>query len=259
MKDAIRKRLGIPVPPKPAAPPLKPADFPRKRSAFNLLRFLGLSILKLRYEQGENVIYRKHWFALFKQSWIPITGALIVIGMFLYRMFILAVYFHRFIIYFSDGTLNLDGWAGALMIAFVPLFIWVIYEVIDWSNDKFEVTNDQIIDLDKKPFGTESRSAAQLENILAIEYKRLGILGEIFNYGTVYITVGGTKLAFEDVMDPAAVQTDIDRRRTARVEKKQQAAVASERERMAEWLATYHHSAEEFRTEEEKKNSPKPE
>jgi hypothetical protein len=98
-----------------------------------------------------------------------------------------------------------------------------------------------------------------LENILSTEYKRIGILGEIFNYGTVYITVGGTKLAFEDVMDPPGVQSDIDRRRAARIERKNQAAVIAERERMAEWLATYHHSAEEFRKDEERKKNQKPE
>jgi len=151
-----------------------------------------------------------------------------------------------------------DAWAGALLIALVPLLAWVVYEGVDWSNDKFEVNNDQIIDLDKKPFGTESRNAAQLENVLSTEYKRIGILGEIFNYGTVYITVGGTKLAFEDVIDPASVQSDINRRRAARIEKKNQATVAAERERMAEWLATYHHSAQEFIDEEAKKNQ-KPE
>jgi hypothetical protein len=95
-------------------------------------------------------------------------------------------------------------------------------------------------------------------NILSTEYKRIGILGELFNYGTVYITVGGAKMAFEDVMDPGSVQSDIDRRRAARIEKKNQAAITSERERMAEWLATYHHSAQEFFDEETKKNQ-KPE
>src|SRR6266516_4095618 len=160
------------------------------------------------------------------------------IGLFLYRLFQLAFSPDR-LISFQNGF-SVDAGAGALIIALFPLLLWVAYEVADWSNDKFEVTSDQIIDLDKKPFGTESRNAAQLENVLSTEYKRIGILGEIFNYGTVYITVGGTKLAFEDVIDPAAVQSDINRRRAARIEKKNQASVAAERERMAEWLATYH-------------------
>jgi CRP-like cAMP-binding protein len=256
MKNAIRRRLGIPIPTTPQAPPLKPAGYPRKRSMFGILRLLGANSLKLRYEQGETVVYRKHWFVLFKQAWIPILSSLGVIGLFLYRLFELAFSPDTFIS-FQNG-LTVDAWAGALLIALVPLLAWVVYEGVDWSNDKFEVNNDQIVDLDKKPFGTESRSAAQLENILSTEYKRIGILGEIFNYGTVYITVGGTKLAFEDVIDPASVQSDINRRRAARIEKKNQATVAAERERMAEWLATYHHSAQEFIDEEAKKNQ-KPE
>ena len=70
-----------------------------------------------------------------------------------------------------------------------------------------------------------------------------------------YITVGGSKLIFEDVIDPASVQSDIDRRREARIEKKKQAEVSAERERMAEWLATYHQNSEDFREEEEKKKN----
>jgi hypothetical protein len=154
--------------------------------------------------------------------------------------------------------LTVDAYSLAILIALVPLLGWLIYEVMDWSNDQYQVTPEQIVDLDKKPFGTQSRNAAQLENILGTEYQRIGILGEIFNYGTVYITVGGSKLAFENVIDPASVQSDIDRRREARQAKQAAAKVAAERERMAEWLATYHLNAEQLRREEEKKNQ-KPE
>jgi hypothetical protein len=257
MKDAIRRRLGIPVPPKPKPEIIKPADFPREHRIFHLLRLLGAARFRLRYEQGDTVIYRKHWFVLFKQAWIPIVGVLGVLGMFLYRLFQLAFLPNERFISFQNG-LTVDAWAGALFISFFPLLVWLIYQVADWSNDIFEVTNEQIVDLDKKPFGTESRNAAQLENILGTEYHRIGILGEIFNYGTVYITVGGTKLAFEDVIDPASVQSDIDRRRMAQAARKKEAQVAAERERMAEWLAAYHRNAQEFTAEENKKNQ-KPE
>jgi hypothetical protein len=154
-----------------------------------------------------------------------------------------------------QGGVTVDTWATAYFLAFFPFVGWLIYEIVDWSNDKFEVTPEQIIDLDRKPFGTESRNAAQLDNILGIEYRRIGLLGNIFNYGSVYITIGGTKLIFEDVIDPASVQSDIDRRRVARIEKKNQAAVAADRERMADWLATYHENSQVFREEEEKKRN----
>jgi hypothetical protein len=55
-------------------------------------------------------------------------------------------------------------------------------------------------------------------------------------------------------MDPASVQSDIDRRREARQAKQAAARIAAERERMAEWLATYHMNADELKREEEKKN-----
>jgi cyclic nucleotide-binding protein len=251
MKDAIRKRLGIPIPPRPktdtvSAPPPSP-------KTSNLLRLLGANTLKLRYESGDTVTYRKHWVVLIMEAWMPVLGILAVIVLFIQRLYQLVRTPGEVFISFNGG-IQVDAWAGALLILLFVLFGWFVYRVLDWSNDKFEVTPEQIIDLDKKPFGTETRNAAQLENILGTEYRRIGLLGNIFNYGTVYITVGGTKLAFEDVMDPAAVQSDINRRRAARADKKKQAEVSAERERMAEWLATYHKSAQEFIDEENKKN-----
>jgi len=251
MKDAIRKRLGIPIPPKPKTDTASPA--PPVPKGVNLLRMLGSNTLKLRYESGDTVIYRKHWVVLLMEAWMPVLGMLAVIGLFFQRLYQLIRTPGETFISFNGG-ISVDGWAGALLILLLVLFGWFVYRVLDWSNDKFEVTPEQIIDLDKKPFGTETRNAAQLENILGTEYRRIGILGNIFNYGTVYITVGGTKFAFEDVIDPAAVQSDINRRRAARADKKRQAEVTAERERMAEWLATYHKSAQEFVDEENKKN-----
>jgi hypothetical protein len=255
MKDAIRKRLGIPIPPKPKTDTASPPP-PAPKGA-KLLRMLGSNTLKLRYESGDTVIYRKHWMVLLIEAWMPVLSMLAVIGLFFQRLYQLVRTPGEAFISFNGG-IQVDAWAGALLILLLVLFGWFAYRVLDWSNDKFEVTSEQIIDLDKKPFGTETRNAAQLENILGTEYRRIGLLGNIFNYGTVYITVGGTKFAFEDVIDPAAVQSDINRRRAARADKKRQAEITAERERMAEWLATYHKSAQEFIDEESKKNK-KPE
>jgi hypothetical protein len=254
IKNAIRKRLGIPIPPQPkpfgsiqeTPPPPKPKT-PR------WLSLLGLDALKLRLEEGDSIIYRKHWMALVMQAWMPIAGIFAALVLFLNRLWQLAFDPNAVFISFAGG-LNIDTWALVFSMGMVPFIGWLIYEIADWSNDKFQVTAEQIIDLDKKPFGTETRNAAQLDSILGTEYKRIGILGNLFNYGTVYITVGGSKFAFEDVMDPPSVQSDIDRRRMARSAKKKEAEVTMERERMADWLATYHRNAEDFQREMEKRN-----
>jgi len=256
MKEALRKKLALSPPPsaKPKTDSAPPPTPQTKRRRLDLLRMLGANTLSLRYETGDRVVYRKHWIALILQALIPVLGILAVFILFVSRLVQLAFNPNEFFISFQGGV-TVDTWATAYFLALFPFLGWFIYEVIDWSNDKFEVTPEQIIDLDKKPLGTESRNAAQLDNILAIEYKRIGILGNIFNYGSVYITVGGTKLIFEDVIDPATVQSDIDRRREARIQKKEQAANAAERERMAGWLATYHENAQVFKEEEEKKKN----
>ena len=252
MKNAIRKRLGLPlqnagrgfgepVPllPKGIAPPK------RNATAIAILKFLGANTLKLRYEEGESVIYRKHWMVLVLDAWVPVLGTFGVLLFFLARLIQLAFLPEEALFSFTDGF-SMDTWVLAYLLSFIPFAGWLLYRLADWSNDRFEVTNDQIIDIDREPFGTEIRNAAPLENILGTYYERKGFLGYIFNFGTVYITVGGTKLAFENVIDPATVQSDIDRRRMARTAKQNEAKIASERDRMAEWLATYHKAAKDL-------------
>jgi hypothetical protein len=256
MKDEIRKKLGMPIPAKPK-PESAPAAFPPPKRA-SLLRLLGSNTLKLRYESGDTVIYRKHWVVLVLEAWMPVLGILATLILFIQRLVQLALSPTEAFISFSGG-LSIDVWANAIFILLLVFVGWFVYRVMDWSNDQFIVNAEQIIDVDREPFGTEKRNAAQLENILGTEYQRIGILGNIFNFGTVYITVGGTKLAFENVLDPAAVQSDINRRFAARKAKNEQQQVARERERMAEWLATYHLNAEALREEEERKKNQKPE
>jgi CRP-like cAMP-binding protein len=250
MKNAIRKQLGlsVPTPPKTDASP-SASPPPRPKTVNAILRFLGSNTLKMRYELGDHVVYHKHWLVLFLQAWMPLTGSLGLLLLFIIRLFQIA--FDPSLLFFPfEGIFRPETWATVFFLTFFPFFAWLIYEIIDWSNDRFEITSEQIIDIDRTPFGTETRNAAQLESILGTNYERRGILGNLFNYGTVYITVGGSTMAFEDVMDPAAVQSDIDRRRMARSAKQTAAKVASERDRMAEWLAAYHRNAEQFKDEE---------
>ena len=256
MKDEIRKKLGIPIPPKPKSDSPAPPPLPPKRSS--LLRLLGANTLKLRYESGDTVIYRKHWVVLVLEAWMPVLGIIGTLILLIQRLVQLALSPTEAFISFTGG-ITVDVWSSAILVLMLVFVGWFVYRVMDWSNDQFIVNAEQIIDVDREPFGTEKRNAAQLENILGTEYQRIGILGNIFNFGTVYITVGGTKLAFENVLDPAAVQSDINRRYAARKAKNEQQQIAKERERMAEWLATYHLNAEGLRDEEDRKKNQKPE
>ena len=249
MKTALRKRLNLPIPESTTSAAPEAQTFSKLRRP-SVLRLFLANIFKLRLEDGDTVTYRKHGFVLWQQIWLPTMILIVLFAWWLGRIVYLIAHPTEILISLQGG-LVVDSLVLALPIISIPFHLWWIYQYMDWTNDIFKVTPDQIIDIDKTPFGSEERRAAALENILSTEYQRVGFLGNIFNFGTVYIVVGGSKLEFQDVFDPATVQSDIDRRRMARVAAKNAATAAAERERMAEWLATYHKNSDDFRREEQ--------
>jgi hypothetical protein len=243
MKNAIRSKLGLTVQTKAQEelPPIVTED--KEVQKKSLLRIVFSNLFKLRVEDGGTVTYRKHWFVLVQQAWRPL--------LFFFGIIVLTIIRIWFLIQSTPdpnapGGFRPDTLIVVLLFFTFPFIAWMIWEYVDWSNDIFMVTPDEIIDLDKTPFGTEERRSAQIENILSTEYKRIGLAGYLLNYGTVFITVGGTKLEFQDVLDPAGVQADINRRRMGRLAKKSEDTANVERERMAVWLAAYHQNLSEF-------------
>jgi hypothetical protein len=71
------------------------------------------------------------------------------------------------------------------------------------------VTDEQILDVYRKPLAREERRVAPLRSIQSIEFERLGIIGLLLNFGTVYIRVGDTQLTFDQVFNPSEVQREL--------------------------------------------------
>ncbi len=246
MKRAIRQRLGM-EDEQPSPLPQKAeqlvAQSPYKPSALSVILS---NLFKLRFETKGTITYRKHWFVLLTQVWEPSILILIDLAAVIWRS-----------VYVIKNPPLQGGIDTFIVLAVFLLFIfllWWIYQYVDWRNDIFQVTDDQILDIDRTPLGREERKAAPLDNILTTESERIGFLRVVLNYGNVSITVGGTQLIFEDVFDPPSVQQDIDRRREARLERKKRAEAAAERERVADWFATYHRSVEELQGQIEPPN-----
>ena len=239
MKQSIRTKLGLV---KPQAPPAPPAPNPPKGSKINIPRTLVTDLFRLRTEEAGKIVYRKHWFILIQQDWL--ASLLILVDLILF-----------FVYPFASSSGNRLTVIVLLLTALFILLLWWVYEFVDWRNDRFEITPEQIVDLDKKPLGREERKSANLEDILSIEYERIGLTGILLNFGTVYIKVGTTEFTFDDVADPASVQSEVEQWRNQRVIRKRDIENASERERMADWIAAYHQNAEEFSREQELKNA----
>jgi hypothetical protein len=186
------------------------------------------NLFKVRYEENGVVTYRKHWYRLVTKIFEPLAGILVGFVIWLLRLYDVFTLF-------PVGTTFL-----VVILFWIICLLWGIYEFIDWRNDIYQVTEDQIVDVYKKPLGSEDRKTAPLENILSIEYQRKGIISLILNYGSVVITVGTEKFTFDDVYSPSDVQQDIFRRMKQREQVNKQTHLKDERSRMSEWLAAYH-------------------
>lgn len=246
MRDVLRRKMGLPV-------AMKPEEMPRLERTVtpslyrrSILKVIGSNWFKLRTEDSGTITYRKHWYVLWQQVWQP-TVLILLIGFGMLARLIMLARTPGEKLFDASKVPPVDTTMLALPVLFIPIFLWWIYQYLDWRNDIYLVTPDQILDIDKKPFGTEERRAAPLENILSTEAERVGLAGYLLNFGSVYITVGGAHLDFHDVLDPTAVQADIDRRREVRVALKREMDTAAERERMSDWLVAYHENEEEFR------------
>lgn len=191
---------------------------------------------KVRMETDGVLTYRKHWFVLVQTTWRPFLVSLAMLALWLIRL--------------NDGFtfIPTSTTLGFAVLIWAAMFLWGLYAYIDWRNDRYQITQDQIIDLDKSPLGKEEKKIAQIENILSIEYKRLGIFGQILNFGTVFISVGSTLFTFDQVYNPSQVQQDLFNRMAERNYRRRQQEIQSENERVSDWIATYHNHQEEFHT-----------
>lgn len=207
-------------------------ELPHREISF--FEWLFSDFFKVRHESSGTITYRKHWFTLLKKGFLALLG-IIASG--------------SFIVAVLTRHITWLNYTMALTLGFFVLIASVavlLYRYVDWRNDVFQLTPNQVIDLDRKPFGQESRRAAPLDNILSIEYERKGIFPMLLNYGTVYITVGNSQLSFDNVYQPSIVQQDIFARMGTHAQEKEERHTVQERERIAKWFEVFH---EEYQAE----------
>ncbi|MGZ6346533.1 MAG: cyclic nucleotide-binding domain-containing protein, partial [Anaerolineales bacterium] len=116
-----------------------------------------INLFRLRFEHLATVTYRKHIFVLVEQTWKP--------GLIMFILFLFLV------LEMLRPTANLASFlkadAGLIYLLWALLYVasllWAIYEYVDWSNDIFQVTPDQIMDIDKTPLGQVTSDIAALE------------------------------------------------------------------------------------------------
>lgn len=228
LKKTIRRSIGLEPLPAPAPPP-PPAPKPAFDLGQQLRKLTRHFTFAIRAEAGDVVTYRKHPYVLILHIGQPSAGILVLAALVGLRL-------AGWLSGFSPAALAL-----VLMVPFIFLALWWLYAYEDWRNDIYQVTPDQIIDIERAPLGREVRRAASLDSITNISYQRPHLLAFLLNFGTVVIQTGpGGEMRFFDVYDPLAVQQDIFRRREERATSQAAAAAAARRAEISQYFEVYH-------------------
>ncbi|MFN2136473.1 MAG: PH domain-containing protein [Candidatus Promineifilaceae bacterium] len=154
-----------------------------------------------RLEDGNVITYRRNYLILLWEV-IPPTAIMLLV------------------ILCGAGLNYYLGLSGPLFIAavfIVCLFclFWLLWRYEDWRNDIFQLTDRDVIDIDRRPFGFgESRRQAPLRNIQNVRAERPGFFATLFDYGDVNIETAGadSDIVFDRIPHPSQVLSDIFRR-----------------------------------------------
>ena len=224
-RDALARTLQEQVGAEAAPPPTSALPVTTERPS----REVGLDhwTLQMRFEDKGVITYRKHWAVLLQAIGLP---SILLVGI----AGLLGASLSGSVTLF-DPALSVVVLLGLIGV----LGLWWLYQYVDWANDIYQVTPTQIVDITRKPLGTESREVAPLENILGTEVDRKGLAGLVLNYGTVTASIGAAEFKFQGVYDPVGVQQDIVRAQEAILARKREKESGQRRDEMVELLRLY--------------------
>lgn len=213
----------------PAPPPKKPGEW-RERLE---------TLLKVRYERDGRITYRKHWLILISKTWQPLLANLAAWGLMGTALWVELME--------GSGLVPLTVLCTLGPVLLLGLALWLLYHYVDWSNDRYIITPTQVLDIEKKPLGTENKKSANLDaQDFRVEHTRGNIINVLFDYGNVVVRIGQTQFTFDWVQHPDQVHQDVVRARDALMQRKKMEEAERERKRMIEWLVMYHEQSDKL-------------
>jgi hypothetical protein len=84
----------------------------------------------------------------------------------------------------------------------------LISTLLKWYYNVDMITDQRVVDLDFPNIMAHTMSEAQLEHIEDVTQKQLGVIGSLFDVGTVYVQTAGTaqNIEFQNIPRPRDVQ-----------------------------------------------------
>jgi CRP-like cAMP-binding protein len=186
--------------------------------------------------EAGHYVWRKTWVNLLQRAGLPALFCLILV-------FILIIGIREGL--FSSGALGLPGSSLVLLwlFLFVPTAFWLWYQVMDWRNDIYVVTDDKLIDIEARPLALSyQRREGSLDRVQTAYAEQKGFWANVLDYGTVQILTAAADPGFTFYMvgHPRRVQAIIFQKLDA-FRRRQEAERTREGQRqLIEGLEAYH-------------------
>lgn len=148
-------------------------------------------------DKNQTVVWRPSWIYVLWRELRPIALALLVTAGAIYASQLLLI----------SGTIIVALWLPTILV----IIFWMVWIYLEYRNDQYILSTEGIIDIDKRPFGPESRRQATLNTIQNVTFGN-NFVQSIFHIGQVDIQTGGTggKFTFTNVPSPYYVQDQIN-------------------------------------------------
>ena len=200
---------------------------PRPTISFGIVRYFFPKLVDV---QGDAIIWRKHWIVLWRKAWL---STLLIVGAAL-----------AFLNWYTGapplGTHLENGawWIWPFILGGLGAWWWWVFE--DWRNDEYMLTGNRVIEINRTPFSlSEKRRESPLSDFQSTELKIVGPWQKLFRYGTLIVKLPGAQVDFEDIVDPAAAQTEITKRLNAYNAQRAEKEELARRNELTDWFAAY--------------------
>ncbi len=184
-------------------------------------------------EEGTIIIWRKHYFVLLTNVFLPILAILVSTYLFI----------AAFSLWLPPFTVVAWPVQVLLGLAVLTSYVWYLVKYDDWNKDVYIVTNTQIIDIESAAFRVRrTRRESTFDNIQSVYSDIPNLFYKIINLGDVIIETAGTEetFTFKKVFNPAAVSEEIFNRMAVFQQKEREKQRDATNRQVMEVLREYH-------------------
>ena len=185
-----------------------------------------------------SILWRKHWVDYLGRAGRPLLAVIIL----LLLMVLVGLVSLK-----GLGLTRVAAWLGLLALL-IPAGVWLWYEWQDYWNDVYIITDEKIIDIEKKPLALSLKQReGGLDKVQTVFVEQNGIWANVLNYGNVVIRTAAADegFTFQTVGSPRQIQKVLFQKLDAHRRRQDEKAIAERQRGLIEGLEVYHELREE--------------